>query len=185
MNLNLEQVLSRELRPVAAPRELWDRVQLGQDVPGPIRARYLGWALAGLAAVLMVGIIWNFRTVPVVAAETDSPQFRSREATEIRGWVKANAGFDVPLRPGSVQLIGASVRNGSAEVVCRVGDRPARLVVSKSRPGPFDGARHHVLSSSWFRGGRALSWIMRGQLYTLACATPEDLKAACFLCHGG
>lgn len=197
MNMELEQVLVRELGPVTAPRELRDRVQLGRvgqtNDPGRSTRRSLIWAAVGIAAVLMLAAIWNYRSVAdagleTLAASTNPPQFQSTDAGEIRGWVKATAGIDVALRPrppASVRLVGASVRKDTAEISCRVGDRPAKLVVSKAQAGPFDGARHHVLSSNWFRRGRVLSWIMRGQLYTLACATPGDLKVACFLCHGG
>jgi len=185
MNANLEQTLIRELRPVAAPRALWDRVELGQAAKRDRSGIYLSWALVGLAAALMVATVLNFRGQPLISAKTYSPQFRSSDAVEIRGWVRANTGLDVPLHQGAVQLIGASVKGESAEVVCKVGDRPVRLVIAKAQTAPFDGSRHHVLRSNWFRGGRVLSWIMSGQFYTLACLTPGDLRAACTLCHGG
>jgi hypothetical protein len=84
---------------------------------------------------------------------------RSEQGAQIRDWVKVNAGLDVPLRgdPSPVRLVGATVVKGGVEIACLVGNREARLVVSKA-------ASSH---------GR----------YTLKCATPEDLKTACLLCH--
>jgi len=32
---------------------------------------------------------------------------------------------------------------------------------------------------------KVFTWSMQGHTYTLECATPEDLKTACNLCHIG
>jgi len=97
---------------------------------------------------------------------------RSGDTGEIRALVKAKAGIDLPLRerPAGVQLMGANFSHGSVEIAYSVGGRDGWLRV--------DGRR--AASSA-----RVFTWSMDGHTYTLECATPEDLKIACNLCHIG
>ena len=97
---------------------------------------------------------------------------KSNDPGEIRGWVQAKAGIDVPLRarPAGVELKGASFSKGTVEIVYKVGNRDGRLMVGGRR----------VAS-----GPRVFTWSMDGRTYTLECATPQDLKIACNLCHIG
>jgi len=67
-------------------------------------------------------------------------------------------------------LTGARVAKGTVEIAYRVGKRDGRLIVG-GRP-----------SAS---GARVFTWSMDGRIYTLECATPDDLKIACNLCHIG
>jgi hypothetical protein len=188
----IEQTLARELGRVAAPEELWDRVQL----PGAIHFTVPRWMkLAGaLAAVLVLAILFARRDTTnealAVEALAEGPggiQLQSDHAAPIRDWVQSRTGLDVPLRsdpPRPLQLTGARIVKGATvEIACRVGNRNAALVVSKSGFG-FTGRAHQVLGSGWHKGVQVFSWIMRGQTFTLACATPEDLRIACLLCHG-
>jgi hypothetical protein len=120
------------------------------------RLPYIQFVFA-LAALIFGVVIW--------ASYPREVGIRSGQGSQIREWVKVNAGLDVPLRgdPSPVRLVGARVVKGGVEIECRVGNREARLVVSKAASSPLDLGRH----------GR----------YTLKCATPEDLKTACLLCH--
>ena len=172
----IETVLGRELDRVAAPRELWDRIDnrsltvAVQTERSHIRDRVpvLSWAVVG--AILVVVLVWGFRPRRDLVIQSDS-------ATQIREWVKANAGLDVPLlgHSAQVRLTGARLFRGDVEIACRVGDHQATLLISKGNSGLQHGIRPSKAGT--------VSWGMSGRLYTLACATPEDLKIACLLCH--
>jgi hypothetical protein len=159
----IEPVLAHQLDQVSAPDELWERVR------NPVVARKTSVHMSvnaprlGACATVALLAVWLF---------VGHRRLRSGDAGEIRGWVKAQAGIDVPLRarPAGVQLTGASVAKGAVEIAYRVGGRDGRL---------FVGARHPVTSA------RVFTWSMGGRTYTLECATPEDLKIACSLCHIG
>ena len=68
--------------------------------------------------------------------------------------------------------MGARVANGVVEINYKGG----RLVVTKGE----SGGQHAVGS-----GARVFTWSKDGRTYTLACATPEELRVACGLCHIG
>jgi hypothetical protein len=166
-----EPVLAHQLDRVRAPEELWERVRSPRVAPRVVprvakRKRvHMSVNAAGMSAcatVLLLGI-WLF---------VGRTSVRSGDAGEIRAFVKAKAGIDLPLRKQSdgVQLTGARVAKGSVEVAYRVGKRDGRLLVGGS-----------VASG----GPRVFTWSMDGHTYTLECATPEDLKIACNLCHIG
>ncbi|MCU1340135.1 MAG: hypothetical protein JWO19_5716 [Bryobacterales bacterium] len=198
-NDGLEPELKRHLGPVKAPDELWDRVH-GAEVfsveqAGTSRPRMSwawGWVAASVATVVVVaGIVWLNRgltseelAVRALSRAPDQMEFRSGDLAELRTWVKAGTGLDIPL-PGrvapSVQLVGANVtRNGAptAEISYRVGSLDATLVISKA-PADGDG-RHTIVKSGSYHGANFLSWTMRGQMYTIASA---DARVGCMLCH--
>jgi hypothetical protein len=159
----IEPALARHLDPVAAPEELWERVRN----PGVMRKKKgvhtsVNAARVGACAAILL-LAWLF---------VGHRGLRSNDPGEIRGWVQAKAGIDVPLRarPAGVQLKGASVSKGTVEIAYKVGNRDGRLMV---------GGRG-VAS-----GPRVFTWSMGGHTYSLECATPEDLKIACGLCHIG
>jgi hypothetical protein len=158
-----EPVLAHQLDRVAAPEELWERVrnprvEKRKGVPVSVNA-----ARVGACATVLLLTIWLF---------VGRTSVRSGDAGEIRAFVKAKAGIDLPLRTQAVgvQLTGASVQKGSVEVAYRVGNRGGRLLVGG-----------HAASG----GPRVFTWSMDGRTYTLECATPQDLKMACGLCHIG
>ena len=157
-----EPVLAHQLDRVVAPEELWERVRSPRVVSEKRVHRSVNAARVGACATVLLLAIWLF---------VGRASVRSADAGEIRAFVKAKAGIDLPLRaqPAGVRLVGASFRKGSAEVAYQVGGRDGRLTV--------DG-RH---GSS----ARVFTWTMSGHTYTLECATPEDLKIACNLCHIG
>ena len=150
----MEPVLERHLGPVPAPEELWDRVR------GPRRkTAVFGWKLA-FAAMLVVATGW--------ALHPRGVSIESERAGEIREWVRARTGLDVPLA-ASARVCGGRVVGGSAEIRYRVRDREAILLVAKAERFT---AGHEFVSRS--------SWILRGQSYTVSAA---DLQTACVLCH--
>lgn len=165
---NLESLLARELRPVAAPAELWGRVEM----PRAPRSRVapLRWAWAAAAAVLVAAFAWGLR----------SPrELRSSDPAEIRVWARANAGIDVPLAARTpARLAGARLAGGAVEISYSVDGFDATLRVAKAEPR---GASGH---GSFDIGARTASWVSRGLRYTLACSSPEALQVACRLCHG-
>src|SRR5579872_2466414 len=111
-------VLGEHLRPVAAPAELWDRVQQ------PRRSRAFPlWKLA-LASVVVIATAW--------ALHPRSASMESESAGQIREWVKARTGLDVPLVPSSaVRMCGARVVGSSAEIRFRVQDRETTVLVAR------------------------------------------------------
>ena len=126
----------------------------------------LAWAF--VAAMLVVVLVWGFRPRRDLVMQSGS-------ATQIREWVTANAGFDVPLAGSTpIRLTGARLMRGDVEIACRVGDHQAKLLVSKGNSSLQHGAQPTKAT---------VSWGMAGRVYTLASATPEDLKIACLLCH--
>jgi hypothetical protein len=158
-----EPVLAHQLDRVRAPEELWELVRnpgirKKKGVHMSVNAARVG---ACATAVLLL-VIWLF---------VGRTSVHSGDAGEIRAFVKARAGIDLPLRAqaAGVRLTGATLVKGSVEIAYRVGGRDGRLTV--------DG-RHGS-------GARVFTWSMGGHSYTLECATPEDLKVACNLCHIG
>jgi hypothetical protein len=180
----LEPVLTELLGWVRAPEQLWYRVQTPQVSKPESSVRQLMLALAATLAV--VTIVVGFRELRGNSmGNRGEIEFRSAKAGEVSAWVKANTGLDIPLpdQPAAVELVGARVMKGettAVEVAYRVGGHDAKLVVSKVESGLAVHTGHRFLGNS---GTRASSWIMRDQLYTLACAEPGDLRAACTLCH--
>jgi hypothetical protein len=170
----IEAELRRELQAVRAPEELWERVQTQTGTSAGSRQSYvshkLAWVLAAAAMTMVVAFFVQPRQ-----------EFRSGDASRIREWVQVHTGLDVPLQASpALRLVGAKGTDGRAEIACRVGDRDVKLVVSRASGGVVEASAHQS-----YQGRKSVSWTMRGQLYTLACATPEDLQVACLLCHAG
>jgi hypothetical protein len=159
----IEPALAWHLDPVSAPEELWERVRN----PRVIRKRKgvhrsVNAARVGACATILL-IVWLF---------VGHRGLKSNDPGEIRGWVQAKSGIDVPLRarPAGVQLTGARISKGTVEIAYKVGNRDGRL---------FVGGKH---TSS---NPRVFTWSKHGNTYMLECATPDDLKVACNLCHIG
>jgi anti-sigma factor RsiW len=189
----LEMELARQLRPVAAPEGLWDRIHEPQT---PRRASSFGlWPIA--AALLLMGsgiVAWRISLArdPVSAMqklaqrELSGPQrydLYSEDPLEIRTWVKTKANIDLDL-PGSgaVRLLGARLIRLDGEPVAavgyKIGDNAATLLVCRKRSGGATSAKH-VFSRV---NARLFTWTMREQVYTIASAA-KDPQAACLLCH--
>ena len=177
----LEPVLTEHLGRVAAPQELWRRVQAPRFEGARSSRPQLAWALATTLAIVTVA--WGFHPrINATASRDANLTLRCADPARIRAWVKANTGLDVPLpdKPAAaVQLIGARAVQSdppSVEVDYIATGHQEHLLVSKARskspthrqPGANDS---HA------------AWTMGGQAYTLACADPAELRAACLLCH--
>ncbi len=166
-------LLERGLRPVAAPPELWDRVQSAQVSRPPAANRGLVWAVA--ATVVLATLALS----KLPAGRSQQMSLHCDNPAQLRAWVMAKTGFNVPLRaalPASIQLIGAKATEGRVEIVYRAGNRDATLLVSRAEAGSAD--MPHSLAS-----GSVSAWVMAGQQFTLACADPAALQLACKLCH--
>jgi len=176
MNLWLESELQQGLREVQAPEELWDRIQTPQAVRRNGSSRRLLWVPA--LAVVLAAVAFSLVRSPV-HNNSQLTAFHCQNPAQLRAWVKANTGFDVPLRvvpPASIQLIGARAVEGRAEIAYRAGNRDAVLLVSRAGPGSANAPHSRV-------NGNSSSWVMDGQRFTLACDNPAGLQLACKLCH--
>lgn len=175
-DIGLEEILDRHLGQVAAPEELWRRVAAGTR-PQRSRplSRRLAWsaALSMAAAMVAGGLAWTLHPRSNAALE-------SANAGEIRTWVQAQTGLEVPLRDSaSVRLMGAHVTNHAVEIAYRTGGHEGTLTVERSA-GMVDNHRSAVEGST---EAKLISWAMRGQFFTLACDDAEQAHAACLLCH--
>jgi len=193
----VEALLERHLGPVTAPRELWDRVR-NPPAARPAQKqviRKLAWTFAALLA--FAGVTSGLRA-PISSAANEKAalqalargngelEFRSAKAAEIRGWIRAGTGMDVPLAENSqVRLLGAHVvAAGIVEIAYEVGSNGgAALVVSKAGWSLSSKDRHGELGREPYQSRKTLSWTRGAQQYTLACSIPGELQAACSLCH--
>jgi hypothetical protein len=180
----LEPELQRGLREVSAPPELWDRVRAAQAPQSRRTHRGLVWAMAAtvvLAAVALSLVRSPDETAALQALAGDSQQmaFHCQNPAQLRAWVRASTGLDVPLRaalPPSIQLIGARNAGARVEIAYQAGGRDAVLLVSRA-----DGASANAPHSR--TSGNVSSWVMDGQRFTLASSDAADLQLACKLCH--
>ena len=202
----LDPLLSRHLTRVSAPDDLWRRIQDSPSaVPASPRraipAPVYRWVLT--TAVLVIAVAWGIllrseqrlltaREVALQALEREPEDldFRSSTGSEIRTWVKARTGLEIPLpshAAENVRLAGACAVPGgspSIEVAYRIAGRKAALVVSKAAHHDA-GDKHRFLHCESVGSARVSSWTMRGQLYTLAYQNHGELRDECLLCHNG
>jgi len=183
----LGSVLAQHLRPVGAPEALWDSVRLPRvRHTAPRRHTGLAWASMVALALLAVAGLWSARRQPgALAGRTAQMDFYSPEATEIRSWIQAKTGMQVPLIGSrSIQLIGVRIAppgTKSVEVAYQAAGQNAILAVSQS-PAGLPGS-HASLKNASLARAKTASWVTGNQIYTLACTSPEALHAACALCH--
>jgi hypothetical protein len=197
LGTRLEQELERHLRPVAAPSELCLRI----EEPGEVRAlpmlRWPMWAFAAALAAMIALFCFSLRSdtrsymartaARELARSSEDVQFHSADPAEIRAWVKANAGFDIPLpaqAARNVKIIGVSLVRGGSPMVCvtyRVGNQPSRLLVARAaetvRP------QHPSIEQTGNGGASVSTWTMHGVAYAVASTSPEKAHAGCVLCH--
>jgi len=181
---------------VAAPADLWLRIEEPRGGYVVLARRWPVWAFAAALAATIALFCFSLRSdtgsylaksaVRELARGVDDVQFRSADPAAIRAWVRANAGFDIPLPPRSadnVKIIGVSVVHSGAPMVCvtyRVGNRPSRLLVARAAAVT---PQHHSIDESRYRGMPVSTWVMNGQTYALASAPVEKAHAGCVLCH--
>jgi hypothetical protein len=165
MNTRLEPELQRGLREVTAPPELWDRVQSPRTVPRGASNRGVVWAMAATVVLIAIGLSAVHRDNVGLPALTGD---RCQNPAQLRAWVRAKTGLDLPLRAESspsIQLIDARTVSGRVEIAYRAGNRDAVLLISRASAGSPEAANH------------------AGQQFTLASNDPADLQLACKLCH--
>jgi hypothetical protein len=146
--------LSRHLLAVTAPEALWERIQEGRR-PQPVeRVRWPLWAFAAALAAMIALFCFSLRS----GTTSYMAQLAARD------------------------LNGGSIRDGgpAACISYRIGNREGRLVVAR---GASAAPQHRAMSHGVDQGTALASWVMQGQTYALATA-PQDLRAACVLCHG-
>ncbi len=198
----LDLELAEELRPVAAPDELWERVRgsasAAEFVAGPRVLNFrpapprtsparASWPIAAIVTLMIAAAtLWlvakgqdpglDLRQLAIQELRAPGPaDLRSGDPARINDWMRREAGVEVGLseRPG-VRLTGARViRKGEA----RIGAVTYRVgddtaTLLVARAG----------SSGDFGHGQA-QWQARGQSYALASSNPEHAEAACLLCH--
>jgi len=172
----LEPELRRGLREVAAPPDLWNRIQAPQAVSSNRRNRAMVWAMAATVMLAAVGLSL---VRPPARVASQQMAFHCENPAELRAWVRANTGLDVPLQtapPASIQLIGARNLGASVEIAYRAGNRDALLSVSRADAATANLPHGQV-------SGNESSWVADGQRFTLAAASSADLQLACKLCH--
>jgi hypothetical protein len=170
----IEAVLSRHLGRAPAPVELSAQRCIAATQswrPGFKPGRCLSlWAQPGSArwwhrlqpvSAGLAGFASAAAALLLAAFYLQPATLLSSNAVEIRSWIQVRAGIDLPLRaepPSVIRLTGARVGRQITEVTFEIGGRAGVLRVPAK-------ATH--------------------QSYKLACATPEDERLACLLCHSG
>lgn len=203
-NPMLEAVLAKQMGEVKAPDALWGRIQNpGSQARSSGTPMWVRWTPVAATLVLAVsGGMWWVRnlddqptsreSMAVAALESsdDVLSLKTSDTAEIRRWVKANSGIDIPLPPKhdtAIQVIGARMLDSEtplAEVSYQVGDYRAALLVAKDPSGKKSYPTHGLRPSDPLKAAHVSSWSMRGQSYTLASdARGDEFETACLLCH--
>ena len=163
--------------------------------PGaPVRKpRWLLWSVAATVAAASALFYFGLESDSTsylakaawreLSSGTEPLDFRSSDPLEIRAWIKANAGLDIPLVSAhSVQFIGVSLLRSSPCTVCvsyRIGNRRGELMVARGGSG---GPKHPSIRQTSFRGATVTSWAAAGQTYAIATSI-RGPHSACILCH--
>jgi len=166
----LEQVLNKHLGRVTAPEGLHPPQPSTQVIQWPKPGYRFQPVLAGVAAAAAVVVLFALWLRPRPA------ELRSTDPAQIAAWLKSRS-FDVPIRqtpPSSIRLSSAHIKGSVAEVDYSIAGRNVVLTVSPPSLEPPSTAYHIVRSH-----------LVRGQLFTLSCAFPQDARTACLLCHAG
>jgi hypothetical protein len=177
----IEQELRCQLAPVGAPEGLWNRIH---EQRRPLRTPRFNPAWA-IAAVSFMVLLAAFMT-----RQVRTPEFRSANPSEIRAWVRSQAGFDVPLPdqpPESgepVSLMSARLDRRRGEAVAaisyRVGSDVVDMRVSPARTPTARHSRPRVESNATTR---TVSWEMGAESYTVTLSGTAASAQACVLCH--
>jgi hypothetical protein len=167
MNKWPEPELRQSLRQVSAPCELWDRIQTQAAAPPPATNRLLVWALAAAVVLMAFGLSLIHRdnvVFPVFAGG------RCQNPAQIRAWVRAKTGLDLPLRSDpsqSLELTAAQTIDGTrgVKIAYRAGNHDAVLLLSTAD------------------GSTSVPHSRFGPAFALGSENPADLQLACKLCH--
>jgi hypothetical protein len=173
--VDLTNLLEHGLHPVTAPPELWDRLQNSKAASSREGNRMLVWAMAAAVVLIVAGLSLIQRDNAAYQLSSD----HCENPAQLRAWVRARTGLDLPFRAessASIQLIGARNVGGRVEISYRAGNRDAVLLVSRAEAGAANVPHSRA-------SGNVSAWVMAGQQFTLACADPAALQLACKLCH--
>jgi hypothetical protein len=200
----LESELARQLAPVPAPENLWDRIHEPQRsipaVPRGMPIAWVAWPATVVVLIACAGIYWKvshgrepLAELPPASRDFD---FRSNDFGAIRKWVKAESNIDIDMPDGSatsaapVLLLGVRLirfrGSPAAAIDYHVGEGAATLVVSGKQAGLSGNTEvgKHLFSAMKSAGKEhLLSWNMRNENYTIAYTGEKDLGGACLLCH--
>ena len=204
----LERELARQLKPVAAPGNLWERIkgEQGRGVAHERRSVPFGWIFwpvaAAMALMAAVGIMRNVdrgsiedrfteKELALLAAHR-GVDFRPESFDDARAWVKQHAAIDIevpaghpPVDDGRVQLVGVRMMDMRglpiAAIEYKVGSETATLFVSGKRPGLTGDDMGPSLHLHSRRG--LTYWNMRNETYTIAFGSENNSRGACLLCH--
>ncbi len=197
----LEHELARQLAPVAAPENLWDRIHEPRSrAPRSMPTAWVAWPATVVVLIACAGVYWKMNHAREPLAELPPASrdfdFRSNDFGAIRRWVKAESNIDIDLPDGSatsaapVLLLGVRLirfrGSPAAAIDYHIGERAATLVVSRKQEGLSGDTEvgKHLFSAMKSAGKEhLLSWNMRNQNYTIAYSEDKDLGGACLLCH--
>ena len=201
----LELELAEELRPTAAPDELWERIRgaapVGQARPPANISQHRGaraalrpwspsWASWPIAAIVTLMIaaatLWlvakgqepplDLRQLAIQELRDPSPlDLRSSDPAQINDWIGRQAGVALTIP----ERTGAHL--AGARVIQKGG---ARIAAVTYRVGDDTATLlvARAAPSADFGHGHA-QWQARGQTYALASSNPDHPEAACLLCH--
>lgn len=197
----LELELAEELRPTAAPDELWERIRIAaggeefaaatRGVPGrrheTLRSSWASWPIAAIVTLMIAAAtLWlaargqepalDLRQLAIQELRNPVPlELRCSDAAQINGWMRRQAGVEltIPERP--------AVRLAGARVIQKGG---ARIAAVTYRVGDDTATLlvARAASSADFGHGH-FQWQARGQTYALASSNPDRSEDACLLCH--
>jgi len=195
----LEEELASHLHSVAAPADLWERLEK-PDIPAaqPVKGWRVVWPVPAFAMLALAAVTWwqfslnrdpalDVRDTAVRDMANSNLDFRTGNCAELQDWLKSNAKLDVPLpaNPVAVEVLGARLieRHGSriAAIAYRVAVGAATLFVGRARSRAKE--EHPVTRIASLHGSELISWSMRDQAYALVSDSPGDPRAGCRLCH--
>jgi hypothetical protein len=204
----LEEELARQLKPVAAPQDLWQRIngQPRRTVARESRRVPFGWifwpAAAAMVLVAAVGMVrirnhassedrFTEKEVTLLAAHR-GVDFRPASFDNARAWVRQRTAIDIAVPPGhppvddsAVQVMGVRLMEMRglpiAAIDYKVGGETATLFVSGKRPGLTGDDMGPSLHLHSRRG--LTYWNMRNETYTIAFTSATNPYGACILCH--
>ena len=109
----LEQELESSLRRVAAPSELWDRIQGPERSHSHVRTRFMAWA--AVPAVMFV-TLWGSHS-----PNSPALPIRSADPAEVRALVKTNPSLSDGKIPMLVPAGSTEPQSLKACALCHVG----------------------------------------------------------------
>jgi hypothetical protein len=200
----LELELAEELRPTAAPDELWERIRSAtgteefaaaarnrplrpahrREMP---RASWASWPIAAIVTLMIAAAtLWlvakgqepalDLQQLAIQELRNPVPlELRCSDAAQINDWMRRQAGVELAIPERTgARLAGARV----------IRKGRARIAAVTYRVGDDTATLlvARATPSADFGHGHS-QWQARGQSYALASSNPDRREAACLLCH--